>query len=472
MPATGGVARSGVACVGDARQVDWSSYAPRCVNEFEGDNGGSTAPGVTTDTISVTVRVGRSAGASMLEGLAGDAGSALGGDQDQMLADLRSYVDLFNRTYELYGRQVVLTPFDGSGDFLQESANQGASGAQVDAARVKDIGAFADISTITQTQLYAEALASQQIVSFGVSAMSQSWFDDHAPYAYSAFPTGDRLGELMANTACERMAGLPATFGGPSVQDVERVFGIISIENPEYARTGDVIERKLESCDEPVAARVTYALDPTTAMSQANSTLAQMQTAGVTTVLCLCEFFAPIFMTQAADLQGFEPEWFSLRWPDPIVRLYQPTDQWSHALSVGGAAPPLDRTEAFRAYQLADPAGPPAGDLGFPIAYQQVLQLFAALQAAGPNLTPETMNAGWSSLPESLPGGDMGPWTYGDGVFTPQSAFRLGWWSPTAVSNLDGQPGAWQDCAPDRWYPFDDPAALAPSHTQPGCFDR
>lgn len=470
--AAGGVARSGVKCTGGARQVPWSRYAPSCAPVFQGDNGGTTAPGVDKDTVTISYRLGNSTSTSALQAAAGSAAGSLGGDQPQMVADLNTYIALFNKNFELYGREVVLKPYEGAGDFLQEFQGKNAAGAQADAATAKDMGAFADMSTITQTQLYAEALASQRIVSFGAIYLSQKWFDQHAPYAYSWFPTGDRIAGFMGNTACQRMAGLPAAFAGdPILQGQTRVFGIINPENAEYKHPGDVVAAKLAACGQKVAARASYALDISTMAPQLTNAMAQMNAAHVTTVLCMCDEFSPIYTTQAADNQRYRPEWFTLWWPDPWGRLAS-QDQWTHALSAGGATAKISQTEAYQAYLLSNPAGPPSGDYSYPLAYQQVLQLFNALQAAGPNLNPVNMANGWFRLPPSAPGGDIGPWTFGPGVYTPKSAFQLGWWSENAPSGLDGEAGSWQNCSGGTWFPYDDPGSLAPKGTQPSCFGR
>ena len=46
-----------------------------------------------------------------------------------------------------------------------------------------------------------------------------------------------------------------------------------------------------------------------------------MKAAGVTTVICVCDEFSPIFLTRAADQQHYRPEWMQIWWPDPWQRL-------------------------------------------------------------------------------------------------------------------------------------------------------
>jgi hypothetical protein len=461
------LAVSGVTCGPGVRQVTWSKYSPLCVPAFHGNNGGATSPGVTSTTITVTYRETSSAEASAVEAA---AGQAAGGTDSQYIADLQTYINFFNKQFELYGRHVVLEPFMGQGDPLEEDQGQDLSGAQADAVTAKDDGSFGDLSILSMTQPYAEDLAEQGVLSFGVPYMSQQWFDQFAPYAYSYWPTDTSLAQFEGSLICQRMAGLPASFAGDSdLQGKTRVFGLIVPENPVYAAGGNLLQSELQACGIQLADRVNYALDISTIAEQSENAIAQMRAAGVTTILCSCDPIAPIFLTNEANTQDYHPEWVSLWWGDAYGRDPNQTE-WAHAMASGGASPAASGTEAYRAFKLADPSGTPA-EMYYNLPYLQALMLFDGLQAAGPDLTPTTFARGFFSLPPSLPGADYGPWTFGQGIFTPQQSFQIGWWSPTATSAYDGKQGAWENCNGGTWYPAVNPS-LPPLHTQLQCFGQ
>ncbi len=146
---------------------------------------------------------------------AGTAADSLGGDQEGVAPDMQTLVDYFNKVFDLYGRQVVLKVYNGQGDFLAEFQNQNIQGAQADGARARDQRAFADVSIVTMTQPYSEALVSQGIIAMSPVYLSDGWYAAHAPYAFGVSRrSGTQVGTFMGNVACQRLAGGNATFAG------------------------------------------------------------------------------------------------------------------------------------------------------------------------------------------------------------------------------------------------------------------
>ena len=107
----------------------------------------------------------------------------------------------------------MVETFEGQGDFLAEFQAKDVQGAQVDAARATDLGAFADVSFTTMTQPYAEALTAADIIAMSPVYLSEDWYADRAPYAYgAAWPLGTQVGEFAGNAVCEALAGQPAEY--------------------------------------------------------------------------------------------------------------------------------------------------------------------------------------------------------------------------------------------------------------------
>ncbi len=476
-----GTTIGGINCAPGIRQVPWTAYAPSCVPAWRGDNGGSTSPGVTSNTITVTYRKVNS---SDLASIASIISSAMPSDS-KFIADLRTYINLFNRTYELWGRKVVLKTFTATGNFLSEDQGLDQPQAQADALTAKQLGAFADLTfPMFSSQIYEQYLAEQHIVSLSSIYMPDSWFRQYYPYEYTIFPTGTQNNQATVDLVCERLAHLPATFAGSSqIRSRKRVFGLLIPENPVYAANGNYIASHLASlCGIHFAARDNYTLSVSQASQQASTAIAQMKSAGVTTIICGCDPLEPVLFTSTATNEGYYPEWMFDYWLDPLGRKISPP-QAKHSMVIdAGQWPNSSSSEALKVFRIASHGAAPKEPY-FALAYKMALELFARLQAAGPNLTPQTFAKGIYKIPPSATTksraataksgiGEFGPWRTGPYSFYPATSYQFGWWNPSAVSNLDGQSGAWENCNGGTWYPYTDPQALKPLHTQPACFGR
>src|SRR4029077_9062172 len=84
--------------------------------------------------------------------------------------------------------------------------------------------------------------------------------------------------------------------------------------------------------------------------------------------------------------------------------------------------------------------------------YAQLVEIFDALQAAGPNLTPQSMARGLHALPNlGAPVSPFGQWSWnigtngraGTGEHTADIDARFIWWNGTAVSPLNGKAGTY-----------------------------
>ena len=465
---SGGTTRSGVACASGAKQVTWTVYSPPCVPAYHGSNGGATAAGVSGDTITAVFR--RTNSAEEKAAFAA-AGSAAPGTDDQYLSDLRAYIDLFNRSYELYGRHLVVKDYNGQGDNIAEDQGQDLQGAQADAATARSMGGFMDLSsspTLASTQPYEEDLAQQHVIAIGAVGLPQSWFRQYAPYEYSIAPDGTKVVNAGIQGICRRAAGMPAIFAGdPSYQRRTRTFGLITPENPQYMQEGDQFQSGLASCGTTIAKRVSYSINISTEEQQSTSIMAQMRSAGVTTVICGCDPIMEIFLSRSADQQQYSPEWTVTPWLDPQGRETS-QNQWSHA----GAAqaftfPPKAQSEAYQVFKLARPGQEPA-EKYYVEAYWTSLYIFSALQLAGPNLNAQTFQRGVFTEP-TTPRGMFGTWAGGPEAYSPTVEGYLSHWNPNAVSGLDGMKGAWMACEGGQWFRIDDPNSWGPPHTQLRC---
>ena len=474
---TAGVAVTGMHCGQGVRQFTWSKFAPLCVAASQGSNGGATAPGVTSSTITLSYRLANSAQQSAVDAAAGAANI----NQNDLVADLQSYVKFFNSQFELYGRHVVLKPYQGQGDYIEEDQGQGLGATQADAVTAHDLGAFGDVTfSLQASQPYEEDLAAEHVIGFSSVGLSQQWFEQHAPYEYSVqSSTGTAALTAASAVMCRRLAGMPAAFSGdPIAQKTTRVFGVIYPETPVY--TAEVNQWKSQvasQCGIRPARVIAYAINLAEYEQESVSAMAQLKAAGVTTILCACDPIVPIFLTNAAVQQGYFPEWFVTWFGDPVARDYN-QQEWSHVITGGIQFPPPVQTEAYKAFQLGFPGKrpaeePPSSPPYFYVPYYTLMQVFDALQAAGPNLTPVTFERGMFSLPTSVPGDSVeGQWAFSNGAFDPVSSFNLAWWNPNAISAFDNTKGAYQWCNGGATYSSTNLAALGGPHQQLNCFGK
>jgi hypothetical protein len=439
-------ARSGVKCGPGVLQVPWTPYAPPCVPAWHGNNGGATAPGVTSSTITISYRE---------EGEASDVSairSVMPGvlpTDNQALFDLNVLLQAFNNEYELYGRKVVLKPYAAQGDALQEMVGQDTQGAQEDAATAASMGAFADLTPLP-TPPYAEALVQNKVVSFDNLLASQGFLNSSAPYAYTLVPSLDDIGKVLTQVGCNYGAQ-PVSFAkNTGLNGKPRVFGIITLEDPQYQGFQNNVVNGLKACGVKVPVVVDYTVELSQVQQEMQNAISQMQAAGVTTVICGCDPVGEIYATQAAEQQNYGPEWVSEWLPFQFERLFT-QDQWAHSVEFGlGPALPEQDVEAYRVFKMVDPGAQPAEPL-YMFLYYQLLFLFNGLQAAGPDLTPATLLSGFQHLGASG-AGQVGQWVYGQGIYWPFSQAQVSYWDPSKTNPFDDKPGDYGSCSGGQWF--------------------
>jgi hypothetical protein len=464
-PGSAGVAVSGVRCGPGARQVPWSRYAPWCQPAFHGSNGGATSPGVTGTTIRVSYReviTGPVAAAI------GQIGESLVGTNAQTISTMQAYIRVFNRSFELYGRHVVLEPFPAKGNFVTEEAGGGQAQAQQDADTARSLGAFADVSAIGATIPYSEALARDHVIGIGAPYVSAEFLRQNAPFAFTPGPNCDKLTSISTAIIGRGFGRMPAIFAGDGrLRSRPRVIGLVTPDNPVYnACDGGVPQYLARRYHLHLARVIRYPFSLTGDSQDAANMVAQLKAAGVTTVFCGCDPETPIYMTKAANALGYHPEWVSINVGDAYSRLPD-QNQWSHDVAGGQVERPAADQEAYHVYRMVVPTGPIVPS--YASVYEPLLLLFDALQAAGPDLTPANFERGFWSLPPSLPGGMYGQWSFGPGSYDASSSFQVEWWDPNAVSPADGRKGVYQACNGGAQYSDFGPPEL-PSGRQLQCF--
>jgi hypothetical protein len=443
------------ACSG--AQVHGDPYAPRCAS-FSGSNGGTTAKGVTANSIVVSYRITTddvSSTDAAIQTLAGKYNKSEFSDTDadleRTLSDLVTY---FNGHFQFYGRKLVLNQYHGQGSLATEITDGGQANANADALTVaRSIKAFADVTGLTQP--YAEALSSNGVINIGSPYMSAKWYQQHAPYAYSFFPNCTDLAAEGAAVVIKQMLPQKVTWAGAGVADGQpRRYAVLAPDNPVYQSCADVVTKAMQRAGHPPVANLSYTLDLSQLSQEASSIEQRIVNDKITTVLCGCDPITLIYLTGDLDNAGYEPEFANIgaAFTDEDL-LAQLMDQsaWAHAMGEtnNGTIPSYGASLGYFAAKSVDPTHAPARAVD--TIYEDLYILALGIQGAGPDLTPLTFEHGlWSYAGGN---GEYGPWSFvdqGTGSWTPQHEFRYEWWNPNGTSSFNGEKGTWE--VGSNWY--------------------
>ena len=442
------------ACAG--AQVHGDPYSPPCIS-FSGNNGGATSRGVTSNQIVVSYRIPADNISSVdgaIQSISGKYNSANFSDTpediERTLSDLVTY---FNDHFQFYGRKIVLKQFKGQGQLTEEVTDSGQSQANADAlTAADDIKAFADISALSQP--YSEALSNHQVVNIGVPYMSQQWFQQHAPYAWSFFPNCTDLAAEGAATAAQ-IYDQKVTYAGTGVANGQaRRIALIAPDNPVYQQCAGVVSNAYKKAGHPMAASLTYTLDLSQLSQEAQSLEQQIVNDHITTVISACDPITLIYLTGDLDNAHYLPEFVNpgvaFTDEDLLAQLFDQT-AWAHAAGVtnNGTTPPYGSSLGYFAAKSVDPGNPPAHEVDQ--IYEDLYILALGIQEAGPNLTPQTFEQGMFNYAGG--NGQYGPWSFNFNrapEWTPQHEYRYEWWNPNATSGYDSEKGTW--VVGSTWY--------------------
>lgn len=461
-------------------------FAPECFADVE-DNGGATHRGVTEDSITV-VYYSEPDSDPVLDFITGPI--ANDDTRGQVEETVQGFMDLFGSYYQTYGRTVDLRIVQASGSSTDEVA------ARADAQRaVEEHKPFAAFGGPVLTSAWADEMAAAGVVCISCGSMGNEDFrEQRAPYLINIGMAGNQTDLHAAEWVSTRLAGKPAEFGGDAMTDTERVFGHVYISSSEESeRNAQQFADALSERGVELAERLSYELDPGRLPEQATSVISKLKESGVTTVLLQADPIAPATFTQEATNQEYFPEWAvvggTLVDTNTFGRVFDP-QQWRHAFGITSGAVSLapEITPGFALYEWFHGEPPPAAETA-PILFPSPSLFFSLVQAAGPNLTPETFNDAlfayaptqraitqpslswgdhgiWEDVPDWSGVDDKTEWWWDPEATGPDEIQRVG---PGMIRFVDGGkrylPGEWEDSEARLFDPegtvmiFDEPPA-------------
>ncbi len=432
-----------------------------CVPKFVGDNGGATYQGVTKDTIKV-VRF-RATPNEQVDAIFGQKGLATSEEDDK--AFQQAAISFINKHYEFYGRKVVFEEIVGDCPTTPPDYDKCNAAAQEVVKRKPAL-------IYWNTSLYASVFdiwAKAGIPTIGGSAFDVNLFTGRRPYRYDLAMDGTQSADHIAEYYCKKMVKKNADHSGAVIHarvgargQVMRKLGIVVPEIEANVLTAKRVAEKVKACgggDSPI---FTYESDIERATEQTAATVAGLIENRVTTVTCMCDPIAPVFLTKGMTANSYFPEFLlpglGLLDYDIIGQLYD-SQQMQHAFGPSqlGQVTNLDATDPALVWRAEGHSGHPCGQNGCGLNWAYVNAVGIAIQAAGPNYNPLNLERGMLNLP---PAGGWEPkhnpslvlYKYGPNDYTGTQDVREVYWSQTATSPVDGSRGAYLSTDGGRRY--------------------
>jgi len=456
----------GSTCSSGTPQWD-NSYAAPCIAKFTGNNGGATYNGVTATTINLARReFPETANGEEIAAQAKAEGYALPQVTDQVM---NTFLNYFNSVYDLYGRKVVITPVESTSNYTSELLNSGQATACADADKIANqLHDFGEIGIGDDFQgggtgVFSQCAAQQKLVEFdGAAYFNEGFYQQNNPYVWGEAQDCTRIAFNSAEAYAKLLAGKKAVYAGDAnLKTQTRKFGIYVPNLPAYTscttQSIQTMEQKYHIPASQVDTEFTYGLDISTFQQSVQQAIVQFKAAGVTTIITACDSYSLSLLTKAAAAQNYHPEWLlngvAGDDTDSVAQTYDQGEVTGHLFGLTEAPPQTQlfgpSSPAGQLYQKLTGHAIPAGtDGNLPV----LAFIFNALQAAGPDLTPDNMAKGLHALPNlGAPDYSYGKWdlstgpdgTAGDGDHTLISDARFVYWDGNKISSDNGKMGTY-----------------------------
>jgi hypothetical protein len=442
--------------------------SPPCVAFFDGDNGGATYQGVSSDEIRI---VFYEDGASFF------TPTARGTDNmpTNQLVDLnepakpgevgqyftrRYWAKYFEDRWQTYNRKPHFYIYYGSGSGAPEDR-------QADAAQV--YGQVKPFATISSTGLsggsddFLEFMAQRGVLNFGsLSGRPQGFFNTYPKLIWGYPPSTDQMAKNFVSALCTKLVGKPVAFSGTNATfgiGSPRKIGIIYTDDPHYPALQDlekIVQNGLNACGANISnanlatfPRNGFYADTQTTPGFATTNMQRFQQQGITTIVWAGGVETK--QSAAASQIGYNPEWVVLG--DGLQEALgygqaQDQGQWSHAWTVTPTVKVVAQKEqvCYAAYREVDQSSADSDVGGFAcLDYDNLRQLFTGIQVAGPKLGPFSIDKGFHAIPSVESPDPRLPACYYDvSDYTCVKDMQAMWWDRTSVAPGASQPGCYR----------------------------
>jgi hypothetical protein len=480
-----GITTGGTPCSSGTPQFP-SPYAVPCVARFTASNGGATYDGVTSKQIVLTTRMfPTTANLQLALAEARAAGVAI---PQVSLQVGEVFIKYFNKVFDLYGRQVVIKTYNTQANSTDEALGQGHAQACADAAAIStQLHSFAETGLYGGgTGPFSQCAAGDHLVEFnGDGYYNEGTFQSLNPYVWSLTQDCTRISSNEAEVIAKMLAGKKAIYAGdPSLQSQTRKFGSYFPDVQAYLTCGRNFQQLAQTKYHMALGNFvgyTYSPDIATFAQSAQQAIVQFKAEGVTTVVIGSDPYSAGLLTKAAAMENYHPEWLlegtALTDEDQAVQTFDdPTEVTGHLFGMSELSPPTETSGpdslAGKLYKKLTGHTIPKGTDG---GYANLVYIFDALQAAGPDLTPQNLARGLHAVPDlGAPIYQYGKWSWnvsssgkaGGGDHTAGTDARFIWWNANAISKINGRPGTYVPSFGGKRFSLGQwPSALPPMFT-------
>ena len=443
-------------------------YSPPCVPRFAGNNGGATYQGVTASTIKIV-----------------DYYADYGTEVNTLLKAENSYVSIdqlrdldanwanfVNSHYELYGRKVQITVYQGQCQTIppDEPCLRNEVDKIVQQEKPFWINWFGSLAS-----LFYDQASKDQTMNTGGTHFRDAFSAARAPYHWDVQETYDKMLTHFGEWYCAQLAHRPVQYAGTAnptdnLNGKPRVLGVIGTADPENAAAvNQSLLPTLARCGVtvPPGHFYYYTQDISTAEQQRAAGVQAMRKAPESTdVICICDLVAPTFLYEEEQQENYYPE-------NLLVGSGFMDDDTAGQSYDGTAACPLGKNcnfdDAFGLSTIAAqvPPGQDAGSKayaagggkgnGAPAAaiaeyWDNVNMIATLIQGAGPQLVPQNVQRGAFAAPPRGGGTTghilraLGPDNYGW-----NQDDRITYWSRTRPSPYNGKAGTYVQVGGTRY---------------------
>lgn len=455
-------------CVGKPLRQTEDPNSPPCVPFFEGDNGGATWQGVTEDEITVLVYSSayttipdnreRRNESTPAAGSYCDVDGTPNTDRNclednasiedhAVVRVTRAFSRYFNDRFQTYGRKVHFwVYFSGADTPAERKADASGNYDRLKPFAVLDNAFFGG-----HNDAYADAVTRRRVSLYGsFASFANSFYRDSAPYIWSFWPDVEHGSDLFVSYICSKVAPYPvAHSGNPEDQGKPRKIAFLYTKDDDFKGLqyfAEFSKLRLEQCPngakldvvvEATYSRNQYQIDShPDAVTEARDNIAKMEGAGATTIIWLGGYETQ--HSAAARKANWFPEWIVSGdlLNDTIDNgRAQDQDVWKHAWVVTNLIRE-DRTAdspARQAYREAEPSGNSNDEEDALNLYRTFFTLFKAIQVAGPELTPQSVDQGQHAIPRQASYDPrVAACFYDPADFTCVKDAMETWWDPEA----------------------------------------
>ncbi|MEX2539955.1 MAG: hypothetical protein WD646_15010 [Actinomycetota bacterium] len=471
-------------------------FAPTCTQKYVAPNSGNTWQGVTKDKIVVAYYQGEGDAAS--EAVLTAAGANDSPEAER--ATVQDWFAMYQAHYNMWGRKVELHIVQPSGAATDDAAGK------ADAIKIAtQIKAFAAIGAPNNT--FVNELVARKVMCMCTVSQPIETYIKWAPYVWTTLLASTQGYIHRAQYVGGRLAGRNAKWAYDDLNPTQqfkgkkRKFGFLYYETTDFAYKAGADYFVEYMKDKYGVSMVTTAYngypDVAATQEQARPVIQKFKEAGVTSIICSCDPFGPIFFSGEATRQLYGPEWIltgsALTDTAFFGRLYD-QDQWAHAFGVSylPARMPENLGQYYRLHNWHFNREPTAAN-SYGVLAPPISIFFNGVHLAGSALTPETFRKGMYSQPILGEGGittiaqsygDKGLWPWKEDPVAADDTTEI-WWDRNAQGEdergVNGRglyrfvaggkrylPGKWPTTEPKAF----DPAGTVTIYNQPPPVDK